>query len=809
MGWNLWLDDLRFALRGMRRRPAFTLLVVATLALGLGVNGAVFALVDSVLLRPLPYPQPDRLVFVWQTLPKHDVLELEATPFDYAAWHRARSFSSLALVDTGSYTLTGDGADAERVHGARTTASIMPLLGIGPRLGRGFTPAEDDDGAARVAILGDGLWRRRFGADPGILGRAILVDGAPHTVVGVMAPGAQLPGPLAGSDDIWLPARMSPTERANPISHNYTVLARLADGVTPAQASAEMATLAATLTAEHPDTHTGLGARVVPIGEDTVRAIRPALLLLVGGVALLLLIACANVATLLVARAVNRRQEIAVRSALGATRGRLLSLAVVESVLLSFAGAIAGLGLSGWALRGALPLFAASLPRVEAIGIDPRIAVAVIATGILTGFVFGVVVSLLGPDAHVAAALRSGPRTAGAPRETRARSVLVVSQIALAVVLLATSGLMIRSVVRLSRVGPGFEPDRVLTFRLSLDGSRYAALPARAAFASDLQQRLIAAPGVSAAALGSYVPFGGGRGANGVEIEGHPAAPGSMQIADQRHVTPDYFRAMAIPVVRGRVFGAADDARGEPVTVINQTMAARFWPDADPIGQRIRLSAGFDSESWFRIVGIVADVHHVSLSRAPAPEMYRPYAQAPDPGFVVVVKTTGDPASAGRVVREAVQAIDRNLPVYDMRTMDERIAASFAETRATALLLLATAILAAVLAAVAIYGSIWYSVAQRIPEIGVRLALGASRASVGGLVVGRAAAFGAIGVAIGLAGSALAAPMMRGLLFDTRPVDPATYVGVAAGVLALTVLASALPARRAMQVDPMTALRNE
>ena len=268
--------------------------------------------------------------------------------------------------------------------------------------------------------------------------------------------------------------------------------------------------------------------------------------------------------------------------------------------------------------------------------------------------------------------------------------------------------------------------------------------------------------------MNSILPFGGGRGANGVEIEGHPAAPGSMQIADQRHVTPDYFRAMAIPVVRGRVFTAADDARGEPVTVINQTMAARFWPDADPVGQRIRLAAGFDSGSWFRIVGIVADVHHVSLSRAPVPEMYRPYAQAPDPGFVVVVKTTGDPASAGRVVREAVQAIDRNLPLYDMRTMDERIAASFAETRATALLLLATAMLAAMLAAVAIYGSIWYSVAQRIPEIGVRLALGASRASVGGLVMGRAVALGGLGVAIGLAGSALAAPTMRGLLFDTR-----------------------------------------
>ena len=809
MRWSLWLDDLRFAIRGMRRRPAFTLLVVATLALGLGANGAVFALVDSVLLRPLPYHQPDRLVFVWQTLPKHGVLELEATPSDYAAWHRAKSFSALALVSTDSYTLTGDGADAERVHGARTTASLLPLLGIAPRLGRGFTAAEDDDGAARAVILGDGLWRRRFGADPAILGRAILIDGAPHTVVGVMPPGAQLPGALAGSDEIWLPARMPPAERANAVSHNYDVLARLAGGVTPAQASAEMAAIAAAQTVEQPDTHAGLGARVVPIGEDTVRAIRPALLLLLGGVALLLLIACANVATLLVARAVNRRQEIAVRSALGATRGRLLSLAVVESVVLAVAGAIAGLGLAGWALRAAVPLFSASLPRVASIAIDLRVAAAVVATGIITGLAFGAAVALQGRSAHVADALRAGARTAGTPREARARGVLVVSQIALAVVLLTTSGLLIRSVVRLSRVGVGFNPDRVLTFRLSLDGGRYSAPAARATFAARLMERLDAAPGVSEAALNSLLPFAGGRGADGVEIEGHPSAPGSMQIADQRHVTPGYFRATAIPLVRGRLFTAADDARGEPVVVVNQTMAASFFPGANPIGQRIRLSAGFDSDAWFHIVGVVADVHHVSLSRAPVAEMYRPYAQAPDPGFVVVVKTTGDPASAGRVVREAVQAIDRDLPVYDMRTMDERIAASFAETRATALLLLATAILAAVLAAVAIYGSIWYSVAQRIPEIGVRLALGASRASVGGLVIGRAAAFAALGVAVGLAGSALAAPLLRGLLFETRPADPVTYLVVGTSVLALAVLASALPARRAMGVDPMSALRNE
>ena len=806
MALDLLLRDLTFAARNAFRRPGFTLLVVMTLALGIGVNSAVFALLDGVLLRPLPYHDPSRVVFAWQTFLSQNILELEPTAYDYDAWHALRSLSAIAMARTDTFTLTGDD-NPERVRGSRVTASLMPLLGVAPRLGRNFTPAEDFEGMAGVAILSDGLWRRRYGADERVLGRTIQIDGESRTVVGVMPRGVSLPGPLAGDDDLWMPARLSAADRVTEVYHSQKILGRLAGGVTIEQASAEIEALAARLAAERPS-HRQLGARLVPIAEQTVRLIKPTLLLIAGSVALLLLVASANASTLLLARASNRRHELAVRAALGATRGRLLSLAVSESLVFACLGGLAGLVLGGWALRAVLPLFAGSLPAGAPIDIDARVAIFTAAISAALGVLFGVVVALHKPDGRLVDQLKASGRTISGSAG-RARNALVIAQVALAVILLSAAGLMLNSVVKLSRVRPGFDADHLLTFKVALTGANYSAAPTRIAFVSDLLARLETTPGVQHAALSSIIPFGGQRGANGFEIEGRPAEPGRTLIADQRHVSSGYFQTMNIPLLQGRAFQATDDSRAEPVVIINRTLANRYWPNESPIDHRLRTSAGFDSGSWFRIVGVVDDVRHVSLNRDPVTEMYRPIAQTAMPLFTLVTRTARDPAAFAPAARAAVQAIDPALPIYDVRTMDDRIAASFAQTRGTMLLLLVTAGLAAALSGVAIYGSIWYSVSQRIPEIGVRLALGASRGSVFADVLRRAVTLTGIGALIGVGGAIAGSRLIAGLLFETRATDPATLAAVVAATMCLAVAAGIVPARRAMSVDPMIALRGD
>jgi len=807
MSFDLWRGDLRFAWRAAVRRPAFATLVVATLALGIGVNSAVFALIDSALLRPLPYRDPSRIVFVWQTLPAHNIFELEPTAFDYDAWHAVRSFSQIALVANGAFTLTGND-NPERVRGAAVTASLMPLLGVAPRIGRTFTAIEDTDAAQPVAILSDGLWRRRYGSDPAVLGRALDVNGVPRTIVGVMPPRASLPGPLAGDDDVWLSAGMSAADLANAHSHNYTILARLDGSATLAQASAELEAVASRIAADHPSTHGTLGVRIVSATEQSAHAIRPTLVIVAGGVALLLLVACANASTLLIARASNRRHELAVRQALGAPRSRLVSLAVTECVLLALFGGGVGLVMGGWTLRGLLLFFGDLLPASVSVEIGIRAALFTVAMAAALGLGLGAIVAAHRDESRLLDALQSSARTSGG-RASRSRGALVVAQVALAVVLLCAAGLMLNSVVRLARVNPGFDADRVLTMRMALTGANYDAAPARVSFADDLLRRLAATPGIRRAALTSAIPFGGTRGANGVEIEGRPSRDGEVLIADQRYVSPDYFQTMSIPLLRGRPFTRADDSRSERVAIINRAMADRYWPDTSPIDRRVRLSAGFDSNTWFRIVGVVDNIRHIALSREAVDEMYHPYAQASVPTFTIAVKTTGAPESMAPLVRASVQAVDPNLPVYDVRTMTDRIARSFSQTRATMRLLMVTAALAAALAGVAIYGSIWYSVSQRLREIGIRRALGATRTSICVDVLRTAVVLTSIGAVLGMAGSAAAGRVLSGLLFQTTVIDPATYGEVSIALIALTIAASLAPALRATRVDPMSALRAE
>ncbi|HMJ87876.1 MAG TPA: ABC transporter permease [Vicinamibacterales bacterium] len=805
---DVLVHDAMLAWRNAVRRPAFTLLVVLTLALGIGVNSAVFALLDGVLLRPLPYRDPSRLVFVWQSLPQQNVLEVEPTAWDYADWQSLRAFSAIGLVANGASSLTGDD-NPERVRGNAVTASIMPMLGLAPRIGRGFTAIEDTADSAPVVILGDGLWRRRYGSDPNILGRVIQVNNEPHTVVGVMPPRAALPGPIGEDGDLWISTHMDARQRANDISHNYTILARLTDGTTLEQATAELEAAAARAAAERPSSHKNIGVRLVPVTEQTVRAIRPTLFVAAGGVALLLLVASANAATLLIARAANRQHELAVRAALGATRAHFLSLAMMESLVLALLGSLVGLMLGGWALRLLIPLLGTALPRSLAVDVDARVALVSIGLACSLGLVFGAIVAFHRPTSGLLGSLKASARTMNAGGAGRTRNALVIAQVALAVVLLSAAGLMLTSVVKLSRVNPGFAPDHLLTFRLALTGARYAERPARQAFGAETLQRLEALPGVRGASLVSAIPFGGTRGATGVEIEGRPRQPGDVLIVDQRHISPGYFQTMGIPIVRGRGFTTADDDRAEPVVVINRTMAERYWPNENPIDRRVRVTAGYDAGSWFRIVGIADNVRHIALSREPVTEMYRPFAQTGIGIFSVAVKTTGEPAGIAQSVRAAVQAVDRNMPVYDVRTMEDRIAGSFAQTRGTMLLLLVTAVLAAALSGVAIYGSIWYSVSQRLPEIGIRLALGASRGSVFVDVLRRAVVLTGTGSLVGLAAALAAGRLLTSLLFETTAADPVTYALVIAGTMTLALVAGLAPARRATRVDPMTALRNE
>jgi putative ABC transport system permease protein len=806
MYFDLWWGDVRFAWRNAVRRPGFTLLVTLTLALGLGVNSAVFALVDAVLLRPLPFREPSRLVFLWHTLPDRNMFEVEATAFDFTAWKDLQSLSNLGMTTFGSFTLTGGDAEPERLRGARLTASMMPTLGFAPAIGRGFVAEEDFDDVPRVVILSDGLWRRRFGADPTMVGRSIDIDGSgPWTVVGVMSHGALLPGAPPEGIDLWLPMRLSPSERVNEISHNFAFVGRLAGGVTFAQASAELDAVAARLAAERPS-HTRIGARLVSVEERSVRDVRPALLVAAASVALLLLVAAANASTLLIVRAANRRHELAVRAALGATRGRLLSLSIAESVLFASIGALAGIVLGSWTLRGLVPLFAASLPPSLAIGVDARAALFTAGLAIAIGVVFGAVAAYR-PGDRVVEALAGATRSTSSMSVGRTRNVLVVAQVALAVMLLSAAGLMLNTIDRLARVNPGFAPDHVLTFRIALAGQRYATAQARAGFVSDVLQRLTGVPGVRSAAVSSVVPFGGQRNATVIEIEGRQEAPGSRSIIDQRYISPTYFQTMMIPLVSGRPLTEADDSRSERVTVINRTMAQQYFPNESPLDRRVRATAGFNSGVWIRIVGVVDDVRHIALSRDAVAEMYHPIAQTAVPNLTIAIRATGEPAAMLPAARAALLAVDPSLPLYDIRTMDERIAQSFAQTRATMLLLLVTSALAAALAGLAIYGALWYTVVQRTQEIGIRAALGASRALVFRDVISGAMALAFIGGLLGAAGAIVGSSLLKSFLFDTRPTDPRTHAAVILGVLALSLAASIVPAYRATKVDPLTALR--
>jgi putative ABC transport system permease protein len=798
------LPNLRHALRSLRRAPAFTLAAVATLALGIGANTAIFSAVNGVLLNPLAYPEPDRLVVVWG---RHTSIGRETASLpDYLDWRaQARSFEALAAMTNTRFNVTGAG-EPEVVNGGVATADLLRVFGVTPSVGRGFRDDEERGAAPRVAMLGDGYWRRRFGAAPDIIGDRILLSGVPHTVVGIVPAPLRLAQPV----DVWTPLVTDTTRGRR--SDFLTVFGRLRAGVTQERAQQEMTTIMRRLEAQYPESNAGWGAEVVGLREQMIGEIRPALLVFMGAVGLVLLVACANVANLMLARSAARSREVTIRSALGASRARLAGELLLESMLLALLGGGLGLLLALWGVEGLRSLGPDTLPRVEEIGLDLRVLGFTLVLSLVTGLLFGLapVWRLAGRDLRDGLA-GGGRSVAGASGIHRARSALVLGEVAFAFVLLAGAALLLRSFERLQRVDPGFAPDRVLTARVTLPRLAYPDDRRWLAFGRDLLARTAAEPGVRSAALVSDAPLGDSPPYWSFEIEGaEAAAPGTVQDAAVFTASADYFETLRIPLMRGRRFEAADRAGRPDVVVVSQAAAQRFWKGRDPIGTRITFGDPSDPETrWGTVVGVVGDVRHERLNEHPYPQIYLPFEQSPVRSVVLAVRTAGEPTTLVPAIRRVVAELDPELPLADVSTLEERKAVTLARPRVNATVLGAFALAALVLAAVGIYGVVAYGVVQRTRELGIRMALGAGGSTLLRMVIRQGMMPVLGGMAMGLVTALAGGRLLRGLLFGVGSSDPATLALTTCFLVAVALAAMYLPARRAARSDPIAALRVE
>jgi putative ABC transport system permease protein len=803
------LHDLRYAARTQLKNPAFTIVAVIALALGIGANTAIFSVVNTVLLRPLPYKNPDRLMMVWEEASKHGYPRDTPTAANFVDWRdQNQVFEGMAAMLEASFNLTGTG-DPERLEGNRVSAALFPLLGVEPQIGRVFTAAEDQPGSQRVVLLSYGLWQRRFGGDPGIVGKSLTLNGDSYTAVGVMPARFHFP---TINDQVWVPIAFSPEEAGNRNVHYLRVLARLKPGVTMSQAQTEMSTIATRLQQQYPQTNTDVGAVVTSLQEQLVGDIRPALLILLGAVALVLLIACANVANLLLARAAVRQKEIAVRVALGARRWRLIRQFLTESVLLSTLGGIVGLAIA----YGGLFLLKAFIPenisQAREISIDFKVLGFTLLVSLATGVIFGLAPAIQAVRFNQIETLKEGGRDAATGGSgKRLRSLLVTAEVAISLVLLIGAGLLLNSFLRLRNVDPGFRIDNLLTMKIVLPEPKYEEAARRSQFYTDLVQRVEGLAGVRSAAVTTSLPLYSQGKSTSIGIEGRPAPPpGQEPIIVTRVISPEYFDTMGIPLLQGRQFTEQDTATSPNVVVISETMARRYWPNEDPIGKRIATGRIRKPEDWIQVIGVVKDVRQFKLTIDPKPQMYLSHKQAefffPED---LVVRTDVDPTSMAATVRNAVWQIDKDQPVSNIQTMEEILADSIARQRFSMLLLAIFAAVALVLAAVGIYGVMSYSVAQRTHEIGIRMALGAQTGSVLKLAVGYGMKLVGIGIVIGLIAAFALTRVMSTLLFGVTATDPATFTLISLLLICVAAIASYVPARRATKVDPMIALRYE
>jgi putative ABC transport system permease protein len=827
---TLW-QDVRHGLRMLAKSPGFTIVAVLTLALGIGANTAIFSIVNAVLLRPLAYKDSPSLVNIWGKFEREGIPQNWISEPEY--WdllEHNQSFSQIAAFRLGdSANLTSADARPVQVTSASATANLLPLLGVAPVLGRSFSTEEDQPGHSHVALLSYALWQSQFAGDPNIVSKSIRLDAEPYAVVGVLPKQFS----LGRSQDLWIPLGL---DRANPSdrgSHSLRVVARLKPGVDLAQASAALTRFAADLRRAYPGNYDrgvekSFDMYMVPVKEQLVAKLRPALLVLLGAVAFVLVIACANVANLLLAHASSREQELAVRATLGAGRARLVRQLLTESLILALAGGLLGLELGYWGVNALRALVPANTPRMDEVRLDPRVLAFTFGVSLLTGLFFG-----LAPAWHVARTdlretLNKAGRGASASGATRRlRAVLVVSELALAVLLLAGAGLLIRSFSRLLEVSPGFRTQHLLTMQLSLPDKVYPDGAPVQNFFSRLLARVNAVPGIQAAGAVSRMPLTDSYSSGSVFFEDTsiPDIPRLPELGnfpfmeiDQRSATPGYFQAMQIPLVRGRLLNDADDLNAPLVAVVDANFVHRFWPHGDPIGQRVAIDAipnvKPQTPRWRTIVGVVGHVKHYALDVEGREQIYLPHAQPLFGTFApremtLAVRTSLDPASVTSAVRDQVFAMDKELPPYNIATMEQLISNSVAQPRLNLSLLVAFAVLALALAAVGVYGVMAYAVTQRTHEFGIRMALGARPADVLKQVFLEGSRLAALGLALGLLAALALTRLMASLLFDVKPGDPLT-LGVAAAVLTLVALAACyIPARRATGVDPMTALRYE
>ena len=804
------LQDLRFALRGLLKQRGFTLIAVLTLALGIGANSAIFGIVNAVLLRPLPYREPDRVVLLWShwtNWSKTWVSQGELVDYQ----EQARSLEHVGAFSSTSFNLTG-GGDPLRVRAAQVQPEVLAALGAQPLAGRLFTADEDRPGHEHVVMLTEGLWRSQFGSDPSIVGRTIQLDAEPYTVVGVLPAALRLPLDYASRTftQVWVPLALGPNDPQARGNHGLFALGRLRPGIPLAQAQAEIDTITRGFFQRFVNFYDkAFGLTLVPAPLEVFGDVRPALDVLLLAVGAVLLIACANVANLLLARSDARQKELAIRVVLGAGRGRIVRQLLTESMVLSAIGGAAGVALAYGLTRGLIALDPLKIPRVQDIAIDGRVLAFTAAISIVTGILFGIVPAIQSSRADLQPALKEGGRNSRVATGWL-RRVLVVGEVAASVVLVAAALLLSRSFARLLDVDAGFNPSHVLTMRTSLPSASYADVPATVKAYVELGRRLRESPGVQSAGAVTGLPLTSTRGDWGIQIEGRVAAPGERSIAaDWQVVTPGYFEAIGVPLREGRTITGADRADTLPVIVVNESMAHKYWPGGSPIGRRMKM--GGAATPWITVVGVVADVHHRGLDAVPRPEMYRPHAQYPfrSPTLTWVLRTAGDPRSAIGHARAAIAAVDPSLGVSDVATMEQVMADSTSDRRLNMLLFLMLGGLALVLATVGVYGVVAYSVTQRAHEIGVRMAIGAKPADVVRMVLSEGGGLAVAGVAAGSMVALAGARLIRGLLFEVSATDPLTFAAVAVGLLGVALLASYIPARRATRVDPMIALRRE
>ncbi len=806
-------QDLRYGFRSLLKRPGFTVVAVLALALGIGANSAIFSVVNSVLLRPLPYKDPEQLVIAWETNPQllSDYLKThnEAAPANFFDWQtESKSFENLAAFRWQDFNLTG-GDTPEQVIGNAVTTNMFATLGVRPALGRDFLAEEGQVGRENVVILGHGLWQRRFGSNLGIVGQTISVNGQPFTVVGVMPEGFEFPRAMS---ELWTPLAPSDDFKTNRTAHFLYTRARLKPGVTIAQAQAEMDTITARLRQQYPDTNNQRGVRLASLSDESVAEIKPALLILLAAVGFVLLIACANVANLMLARAAARQKEIAIRTALGAGRLRIIRQLLTESVLLSLVGGVCGLLLALWGidlLLASMPRqFALGIPGWNKIGLDYRVLGFTLGVSLLTGILFGLFPAWHASKYDLNESLKEGSKGSAGQGRKRFRNALIVSEVTLALVLLVGSGLMMRSLWRLMDVKPGFDPQNLTTLQLSLPQAQYAQNEQIVAFYSELTHRIENLPGVEAAATIDMMPMGGSGGTTSFLVEGRPAPPqGQYPEANARTSSPGYFQTMRIPIVKGRDFSERDTANTPFVVVVNETMARKYWPGEDPIGKRLLDPQNRTPPA--EVIGVVGDVKHFGLDDQAEEYIYTSAIQTPGNAMFLVVRTTMDPLSMTGTLRKEVQALDKELPVFDVKPMEQRIVESTGARRLVMFLLGVFALVALILASVGIYGVMAYAVTQRTHEIGIRMALGASRGDILRLVIRQGMLLVVVGVALGLLVSFAVTRFMSGLLFGVMPNDPATLFGVSLLLAAIAFIACLVPALRAMKVDPMVALRYE